>query len=85
MDDSSRVTELQAEVGALGRKFDYVMRHLGLTYSDDALAPALEQAAESLRQGNKLAAIQAYREATGAGLKESKEAIEALQLTLPGT
>ncbi|WP_417383833.1 ribosomal protein L7/L12 [Gimesia sp.] len=33
---------------------------------------------ESLRQGNKIQAIKDYRESTGAGLKESKEAIEAL-------
>jgi|TARA_R110000850_G_scaffold32282_29_gene88828 ribosomal protein L7/L12 len=33
---------------------------------------------ESLRQGNKIQAIKDYRESTGEGLKESKEAIEAL-------
>tara|TARA_R110002111_G_scaffold262289_1_gene337815 strand:+ start:100740 stop:101051 length:312 start_codon:yes stop_codon:yes gene_type:complete len=36
------------------------------------------QIVESLRQGNKIQAIKDYREATGAGLKESKEAIDAL-------
>jgi len=38
----------------------------------------VEQIVESLRQGNKIQAIKDYRESTGAGLKESKEAIEAL-------
>ncbi len=33
---------------------------------------------ESLRQGNKIQAIKDYRESTGEGLKESKEAIDAL-------
>ena len=36
------------------------------------------QIVESLRRGNKIQAIKDYRESTGAGLKESKEAIEAL-------
>ncbi|WP_299461627.1 hypothetical protein [uncultured Gimesia sp.] len=38
----------------------------------------VEQIVESLKQGNKMQAIKDYRESTGAGLKESKEAIEAL-------
>jgi len=38
----------------------------------------VEQIVGSLRQGNKIQAIKDYRESTGAGLKESKEAIEEL-------
>ena len=38
----------------------------------------VEQIVESLKQGKKIQAIKDYRESTGAGLKESKEAIEAL-------
>lgn len=48
---------------------------------DDAADSQSEMAQhilESLRQGNKIQAIKYYRESTGAGLKESKEAIEAL-------
>ena len=33
---------------------------------------------EELRQGRKIGAIKIYREATGQGLKDSKEAVEAL-------
>ena len=85
MDDSSRITALQAEVDAQGRKLDFVMRHLGLQYTDDALSSVLAQAAVCLSQGDEIGAIKAYREATGAGLRESKEAVEALKRTLPGT
>lgn len=38
----------------------------------------VEQIINSLKQGNKIQAIKDYRESTGAGLKESKEAIEEL-------
>lgn len=37
-----------------------------------------EQVADLCRAGRKLDAIKALREATGMGLKESKEAVEAL-------
>lgn len=84
MDDSSQMRALQADVAALQRKLDYVVRHLGLQYSDDPLEPGLAQAAEFLRQGNEIEAIKAYRNATGAGLKQSKDAVEALKQTLPG-
>jgi ribosomal protein L7/L12 len=46
--------------------------------ADTPQAAAMEQIVEALRQGNKIQAIKDYRELTGSGLKESKEAIEAL-------
>lgn len=38
----------------------------------------VERIVQSLREGKKIEAIKDYRESTGAGLKESKEAIEEL-------
>jgi len=38
----------------------------------------VEQIVESLKQGNKIQAIKDYRDATGAGLKESKDVIDSL-------
>ncbi len=46
---------------------------LGLTHPDDLLALA--------REGRKIEAIKLYREQTGAGLKEAKDAIERLVAT----
>ena len=40
-------------------------------------------AVEALRRGNKIEAIKCYREATGEGLKESKEAVEAYESSHP--
>ncbi|MBN2551015.1 MAG: hypothetical protein JXB15_17770 [Anaerolineales bacterium] len=42
-------------------------------------AGGMSEVAEHLRQGNKLEAIKAYILATGAGLKEAKDAVEALE------
>jgi hypothetical protein len=38
--------------------------------------------AAALRAGNKIAAVKLYREATGLGLKESKEEVEAIEAGL---
>lgn len=37
---------------------------------------------EALRSGNKIEAIKIYREATGLGLKESKDAVEILEVEM---
>jgi ribosomal protein L7/L12 len=39
----------------------------------------MAQVKAQLRKGNKIEAIKIYREATGLGLKEAKEAVEALE------
>jgi ribosomal protein L7/L12 len=44
---------------------------------DDDAVPA--SVAQALRNGNKIEAIKLLREATGVGLKEAKEAVEALE------
>lgn len=45
-----------------------------------ALQPeAMDEVASMLRAGNKIAAIRAYRATTGRGLKDSKEAVEAIE------
>ena len=45
-----------------------------------ALPPdVMDEVQEFLLGGNKIEAIKAYRKQTGAGLKESKDAVEAIQ------
>lgn len=70
-DDAERIARLERQVAVL-------YRHLGLNpdvedASPSGLPPSVVIA---LRQGNKIEAIKLYREATGVGLKEAKEAIE---------
>jgi len=44
-----------------------------------------EQVRSLLLQGNKIEAIKIYREATGLGLKESKDAVELIESNLRGS
>ncbi len=46
---------------------------------DTAPDPELSPVLELLRAGNKIAAIKAYRDLTGAGLAEAKDAVETLE------
>ncbi len=80
--DESRITALMMRVGELERKLEFVMQHLRLDYRDEALPAAMTEAAKWLQKGNKIEAIKAYREATGAGLKDAKDAVDALERRL---
>jgi ribosomal protein L7/L12 len=57
------------------RKLDLIMAHLGIREPEsDAPGAVLQE----LLAGRKIQAIKVYREATGVGLKEAKEAVERL-------
>ncbi|WP_433058434.1 ribosomal protein L7/L12 [Dactylosporangium sp. CS-033363] len=75
-DESMRLARLERQVA-------FLYRHFGL---DPNLAESFPgrpagmppEFAEALRQNNLIAAIKIYRQVTGAGLKEAKDAVEAL-------
>jgi ribosomal protein L7/L12 len=56
------------------RKLDAVLDHLGVEVPE----PHMERVAALLGQGKTIQAIKAYREATGADLREAKEAVDRL-------
>lgn len=84
MNDSERLSHLMFKVGELERKLDFVMQKLNLQYQAQPLSTAQTEALQWLRKGNKIEAIKAYREHTGVGLKEGKDAVDALERTLTG-
>ncbi|WP_431044214.1 ribosomal protein L7/L12 [Streptomyces sp. P1-3] len=61
-------------IARVERKIDLILDHLGLREHD----PELERVAELARNGRKIQAIKAYREVTGAGLKEAKDAVDRM-------
>jgi hypothetical protein len=70
----------------LERKVDFLFQRLGidpneaLTIDDGfGVGPGLPASFnEALARGKTIEAIKIYREATGAGLKEAKDAVEAM-------
>lgn len=64
----------QVRLALIERKLDAVLDHLGVEVPE----PHLQQVEALLGRGKTIEAIKAYREATGAGLREAKEAVDRL-------
>lgn len=68
---------LKSRVSELEDRLQFLYRRLNIDYmepnSDPTLAPQVQ---EALRRGNKIEAIKIYRELTGVGLAEAKQAID---------
>ncbi|WNM28996.1 ribosomal protein L7/L12 [Streptomyces sp. Li-HN-5-11] len=72
--NETRFTRTDRRLARIERKLDLIMDHLDLREED----PRLDEVAGLARAGRKIEAIKAYREATGAGLKEAKDAVDRL-------
>jgi hypothetical protein len=74
--NSSNFTHADAaRLRRIEQKLDLLLKHSGIPFDD--INKALPDEAQDLAdRGEKIAAIKAYREATGAGLVEAKEAVE---------
>lgn len=70
----NRISRADKRVARVERKLDLILDHLGLREQE----PWSDEVAALLRDGKKIQAIKVYREATGVGLKEAKEAVERL-------
>lgn len=74
----TEVLQLRSRINELEERLKFLYRHLGVAYESDSSASPINnpQLQEALRRGNKIEAIKIYRELTGVGLAEAKEAIE---------
>ncbi|MGW2669640.1 hypothetical protein ACWC5F_16385 [Streptomyces sp. NPDC001272] len=72
-----RMRALQARADRLERRLGLVLDHLGIEEPEPA---GLEAVCALAREGRTVAAIKSYREITGAGLAEAKQAVESLDL-----
>lgn len=71
------IIALKARIAELEDRLKFLYRHLNIEFlennSDPISSPQIQAA---LREGNKIAAIKIYREMTGVGLAEAKQAID---------
>jgi ribosomal protein L7/L12 len=63
-----------ARLAAVERRLQLIMDHFDIADPE----PHLPEVIANLEQGKKIAAIKAYRDSTGTGLAEAKEAVERL-------
>ncbi len=66
---------LRGRADRVEQKVDAILKHLGIEWKDQVS----ERVKELVRAGKKIEAIKMYREETGAGLKEAKDAVEAFE------
>ena len=74
---SSAREKVVVRIARLEAKVDMLLKHAGLEY--DPLAKVSESVAEALHRGEKIEAVKRYREETGVGLAEAKQAVEEIQ------
>lgn len=68
---------LKSRINELEEKLQFLYRRLNIDYMAPNFDPALDpRVEEALRRGNKIEAIKIYRELTGVGLAEAKQAID---------
>ncbi|GAG75843.1 unnamed protein product [marine sediment metagenome] len=72
------IRELQKHVKKLERKVAFLLDHLQLNYQEESSPGITQEIVDLVRMGRKIEAIKLYREETGAGLKEAKEAIDTI-------
>jgi ribosomal protein L7/L12 len=73
----TEIQQLRSRVNELEDRLKALYRHLNLEYADPGSDPAMSpQVQDALRRGNKIEAIKIYREMTGLGLAEAKDAID---------
>ncbi|HWS36031.1 MAG TPA: hypothetical protein VN408_25260 [Actinoplanes sp.] len=70
----NRHTRTLQRIAGIERKLDLIMAHHGITLPE----PEHPDVVEHLRGGRKIHAVKAYRDRTGAGLAEAKEAVEQI-------
>jgi ribosomal protein L7/L12 len=77
----SRIAELERRVMRLEQQVELLLGRAGF---GSAMSMGVDETAieHLLRRGNKIEAIKVYREKTGAGLKEAKDAVEAIERRL---
>ena len=68
----SRVSRLEAEV-------EFLYKHFGLTFSENARPGDDPRVLEALNRDNLIEAIKIYRELTNLGLAEAKTAVEEIR------
>ena len=79
----SEIQLLRSRINELEDRLKFIYRRLNIEYADPNSDPTLApQIQDALRRGNKIEAIKIYRELTGVGLAEAKQAVESLEARL---
>jgi ribosomal protein L7/L12 len=77
---AARLRAIESRISALSRveaKLDLLLQNANLKF--DPYANESRDVVEALRRGEKINAIKLYRQSSGVGLKEAKDAVEEME------
>lgn len=77
-DSKQEIAEIKNRLEKLESRLSFLYRSLGITTQDVPNWQASPALLELVKKGDKIAAIKAFREETGASLKDAKNFIESL-------
>lgn len=77
--EMQEVSTLRQRVFQLEAKIEFLYRHLGVTFIEQAEPGDDPRIIDALRKNNVIEAIKYYREITGVGLAEAKTAVENIR------
>ena len=77
-DSKQEIAEIKMRLDKLESRLGFLYRSLGITAQEVPGWHASPALLELVRKGDRIAAIKAFREETGASLKDAKEFIESL-------
>ena len=77
-DSKQEIAEIKTRLEKLEARLGFLYRHLGITTQEAPGWHASPALLELVKKGDKIAVIKAFREETGASLKDAKEFIESL-------
>ena len=77
--DQHEIELLRSRINRLEAQMDFLFKHFGLTFSENANPGDDPRILDALRKNNTIEAIKIYREMTNLGLAEAKAAVEEIR------
>lgn len=78
-DSNQEIEKIKIRLEKLESQMTFLQRSLGITTNDAPGWKASPEIIELIRRGEKIEAIKAFREQTGASLKDAKNFIESIK------
>ena len=76
----NEIFELRQRVAKLEKQIAFILQQQDLTYREEQNISVSPEIINLIRQGKKIQAIRLYRQETGAGLKQAKDFIDAVEI-----
>jgi ribosomal protein L7/L12 len=81
-DNNREIAEIKARLETIETQLRFLFRRLGITTREAPAGRASAAVLDLAARGDRIAAIRAFREETGASLKDAKKFVESLGIEI---